>query len=223
MGVVSRMETVLRRLDLRGVLDTADVYSLFRRLVIATPEDLSVRAHVRAQKGDRILDIGCGPADVLAFLPDVSYVGFDASPRYVAAARRRFGDRGEFHCRDVTEAEVDVRAAFDIVLATGVLHHLDDAKVVHLFRLAHQALVPGGRLVTLDGCYTEHQSFGARTILSWDRGKYVRTESAYVALARAVFDDVAVTIRSDLLRIPYTHIILECKRGESTDQPVVPR
>jgi ubiquinone/menaquinone biosynthesis C-methylase UbiE len=37
-----------------------------------------VRQYIRPNTGDRILDIGCGPADILALLPkDVSYVGYD--------------------------------------------------------------------------------------------------------------------------------------------------
>jgi cyclopropane fatty-acyl-phospholipid synthase-like methyltransferase len=33
---------------------------------------------------------------------------------------------------------------FDIVLAIGVLHHLDDAEVLQLFKIAHAALKNGG-------------------------------------------------------------------------------
>ena len=32
------------------------------------------------------------------------------------------------------------RGYFDIVLAFGILHHLDDAEAVQLFRIAHDAL-----------------------------------------------------------------------------------
>jgi SAM-dependent methyltransferase len=39
---------------------------------------------------------------------------------------------------------------YDIVMAFGVLHHLDDAEGRELFRGARRALKPGGRFVTLD-------------------------------------------------------------------------
>jgi hypothetical protein len=50
----------------------------------------------------------------------------------------------------------------------------------------------------------------AQFILSNDRGKYVRTKDAYFRLAAEVFKDIQVNIHNDLLRIPYTHIIMEC-------------
>jgi hypothetical protein len=43
-----------------------------------------------------------------------------------------------------------------------------------------------------------------------DRGRYVRTREAYLALARPSFRGVKAFLRQDLLLIPYTHIILEC-------------
>ena len=53
--------------------------------------------------GDRILDVGCGPAYYFDRLPEVSYVGFDTSAPYIAYARKRYGDRGEFRCEVLTE------------------------------------------------------------------------------------------------------------------------
>ena len=103
-------------------------------------------------------------------------------------------------------------AGFDLVLATGVLHHLTDAEAVDLFRVAHAALKPGGRLVTLDGCFSPGQSFVARQMLKNDRGQYVRDEAGYLALARQVFVEVTPTVTTDLLRIPYTHLVMECRR-----------
>src|SRR5215210_6260628 len=81
-----------------------------------------------AKAGERILDVGCGPAYLLDYLPEVTYVGFDIEPRYLDYARRRFGSRGEFvHARydDGYRAKL---APFDGILLMGVLHHLDDAE-----------------------------------------------------------------------------------------------
>jgi hypothetical protein len=51
-----------------------------------------------------------------------------------------------------------------------------------------------------------------RYLLSRDRGKFVRTLPEYEALARTQFDRVATYIREDVLRIPYTHLIMVCTR-----------
>ena len=60
-----------------------------------------VRDYVRPVAKDKILDIGCGPADILNYLPDVDYTGFDSNPKYIVAARKRFDNRGNFLCRAV--------------------------------------------------------------------------------------------------------------------------
>ena len=167
--------------------------------------------YAKPAPGDKILDIGCGPADVLNFLPAVNYTGLDISPEYIGSARKRFGSRGRFCCGDVGLATIEgEQGTFDLVLAIGVIHHLDDAQATRLFDLARRALRPTGRLVTYDGCYVPQQSRIARWLLAKDRGKFVRTREEYLRLARARFSKVEPHLRHDLLRVPYTHLILNC-------------
>jgi SAM-dependent methyltransferase len=197
--------------DPRSLLALPSLYSLFRRLV---GRDASrwvyAREHIRAEPGQRVVDLGCGPGDILSFLPPVHYVGYDISPDYIERARRRFGERGEFHCRAIQEDMPVDEAGYDVVIAHGVLHHLDDAQAGELLRVARRALSPGGRLVTFDGCFTEDQSAAARLIVGLDRGRHVRNVPDYERLARGAFEQVLTSVRHDLLRIPYTHLIMEC-------------
>ncbi|CCH06365.1 Uncharacterised protein [Achromobacter xylosoxidans] len=81
-----------------------------------------------------------------------------------------------------------------------------------LFDIAYRSLKPGGRLVTIDGCYVPGQARLARYLLSKDRGEFVRSQPQYEALARSAFSNIAVHVRHDFLRVPYTHIIMECTR-----------
>ena len=78
-----------------------------------------------------------------------------------------------------------------------------------LFASAAKVMRPGGRLVTLDGAYVEGQNPIAKFMLVMDRGRFVRTPEAYLALARRHFGQVNATILHDLIAIPYTHIIIE--------------
>jgi SAM-dependent methyltransferase len=178
-----------------------------------------VRDYIRPRAGDRVLDIGCGPADVLEYLPDVDYLGLDLSPKYIESARARFGSRGRFICRSVEEMVIEEPASFDVVMANGVVHHLDDASAMRLYSLAHAALKPAGRFVAVDPAFAEGQSPLARILVKNDRGKFVRTSEAYAALASRVFPEVRVIVRHDLLRVPYTNAILECShKSESRRQ-----
>jgi SAM-dependent methyltransferase len=170
-----------------------------------------VRDFVRPFPRARILDIGCGPGSLLDFLPDdVRYVGCDVSSRYIAYAANKYGRRAKFFCSDA--AALPRSDEFDIVLATGVLHHLNDSDANALFNAAADRLAAGGRLVTLDNAYVDGQSKAARWIISMDRGRHVRTPTQYEDLARARFPTIRSFIRHDLLRIPYTHFIMECSR-----------
>jgi SAM-dependent methyltransferase len=195
---------------MKALLERPGVYSLFRRLVGRdTARSVYAREHLRLAPGQRVLDLGCGPGDILQFLPAVDYVGYDINPAYIERARKRFGERGRFFCAAVGES-LPLDGAFDVVIAHGVLHHLDDEAARALFRVARRALKPAGRLVTFDGCYAEGQSALARLFLSLDRGRHVRGREAYEKLARSAFDDVRSFVRHDLIRIPYTHLIMEC-------------
>lgn len=201
---------VERTSGIRSLLSVPAVYELMQR-AFGSPRvgEEFIRGHVRPVEGDRVLDIGCGPGDILRHLPAVRYVGVDPSVDYIASARRRFGVRGVFRVAGVDDLEPADLGAFDVVIAKGVLHHLDDAQADRLFRVAAQVLAPSGRLVTIDPAYADGQSAASRFMVGQDRGRNVRRDTAYVALARRYFDQVEVTVHQRLLRIPYTHVILE--------------
>jgi cyclopropane fatty-acyl-phospholipid synthase-like methyltransferase len=194
----------------RSVLSLAAIYNAFQNLVGARASRRNLmQRFINPLPNQRILDIGCGTAELLEFVPPtVRYVGFDASAHYIDAAKERWEHRGTFVCSLVDESSADQWGHFDIVIAIGVLHHLEDASALALFRTAKQCLKPGGRLVTVDGAHTDSQSWMARKLIDMDRGQHIRSADAYLALSKKVFDDVELTITEELLRIPYTHAVL---------------
>jgi SAM-dependent methyltransferase len=198
----------------RSVLSAPWAYDFFLSILGSNRgRRLLADDHVRAKAGDHILDIGCGTGEMLRFLPEgVHYIGFDLSQRYIDAARANFGDAGRFECSDVSDFNDDSVGQADLVMAIGILHHLDDAQSTTLIRTAWNKLRPGGRLVTFDGTFVPEQSALARALVARDRGQNIRTPEEYEALAAAVFGEVKVVVRHDLLRFPYTHCILECTR-----------
>lgn len=194
----------------RAVLVRPAVYELWSRLVGGERGRTTLlREHVRSRPGARVLDLGCGPGELLPFLGDVSYVGIDLSAKYIARARARFGDRAELRVGDVGALDDDLRD-FDLVTVVGVLHHVDDATARRLFAGAASALKPGGRCVSIDPTLVEGQPRVARAIIQADRGQHVRSPAAYAALAAEAFASVETVVRHDLLRMPYSHCVLEC-------------
>jgi len=206
--------------DPRLILSIPIAYSIFRKCVASQRAvDIYVNKTIAVKSRDKILDIGCGPGDILENLPiDVDYTGYDIDENYINKAKAKYGDRGNFICKRVSEISLsDEIGSFDIVLASGLLHHLSDTEAIHLFNLAKTILKPNGRLITLDCCYTPNQNSIARWIISKDRGEYVRNEEGYASLANQVFSDVKKEVHHNLLRIPYTHIIMECTKINASD------
>jgi len=199
--------------SLRSVLAIPAAYNLWWN-VVGGPgfAKVLVREYLQPQVGARILEIGCGPGTIVGYLPRVEYLGFDLSSKYIEAARKRF-PRAQFVCERVREFSLAKHQSFDAVLALGILHHLDDEEAKQLFQIAHDALRSGGKLITLDGVWTSDQSGTARWLLARDRGENVRSEAEYIKIASEVFVNVRPIVRHDLLRIPYTHLILECFRA----------
>lgn len=159
--------------------------------------------------GQRILDVGCGPGYVAEYFPRSEYIGFDTNRRYIEYANRKYSQRGCFFCQELNDTAVKDLNPFDLIIMNGLIHHLSDTQVIRLFQRVKRILKPGGKVVTLDGCYVKGQSGIAKKLLDCDRGKYVRDEAAYTGLASQVFDSVVTHIRSDLMLIPYTLIIMQ--------------
>ena len=106
------------------------VYKYFI-LGISKPESGAWFANeiIRAAPKARILDVGCGPADMVSRLGEVSCLGIDHDPKHIESAHARFGPRAEFRCCDATDTRLTALGKFDIVLMLGVLHHLTDCEI----------------------------------------------------------------------------------------------
>jgi SAM-dependent methyltransferase len=166
---------------------------------------------VRPGRGLSVLDIGCGPGYGIQYFDQPDYHGYDVSEPYIRWARRMY-PKGKFHALEFNEQALATSPRMDVVLMMGLLHHLNDAEAVSLFQLVSRVLKPGGRVVTLDGCYVPGQSRLAKWFLDGDRGKFVRDEAGYVSLARHAFHQVQSSIHDDFFRIPYSTIILQCSQ-----------
>jgi SAM-dependent methyltransferase len=69
-------------------LDIPVLYRLFFRLIGADVfRKIFATEYVMEQPSDKVPDIGCGPGDVLNYLPAVNYTGFDISEKYIDAAK----------------------------------------------------------------------------------------------------------------------------------------
>lgn len=212
---------------LLAVLTKPWVFNLFDYLIWKkkrVPE--LVYNYVRPYPGCRILDIGCGTASVLGYLPQTisAYDGFDMNPHYIDYARKHWRSRINctFTCRSVNNDPLTGSNQYDIVLALRILHHLSDPEAKMLIKTAHRALKPEGVMITLDNTYIPEQSKIARWLISKDRGKAVRTTEGYAALAADYFDSIRSEIIHDAFVIPYTIVIMRWMKLVDKNSLILP-
>lgn len=197
----------------RSILSRPVVYDALQGLMGARKirQEL-VSEFIRPAHDCLVVDVGCGTAEIVEYFDQsVRYIGFDISAEYIDAAKSRYGGRGEFRNGLFTEQAVAGISKADIVIALGVLHHLDDAEASHLFSIAFQALRVGGRMITIDPCFAVGQNPIARFLISKDRGQNVRDQDGYYALASSSFNEVTGVLRHRTW-VPYTHWIMECRK-----------
>jgi SAM-dependent methyltransferase len=163
---------------------------------------------VRPEWGARVLDAGCGTGTLLdALPPHVRYVGFDTNGAYIERARRKYGERGTFVCTRAGDDRYGIGGSFDVVVARGLLHHVEDAEADRFLENASRLLRPGGVFVSIDPTLHKGQSMVARLLVSLDRGRCVRTPEAYRRLLDRHFKQVDERVATDLLTVPYSHYL----------------
>ena len=199
---------------LLGWLKVPSVYNVFSAAVGGNVlRRRLMQNHVRAKPGDKVIDIGCGSAQVLQYLPGVDYIGIDINPDYIAFTRRTYGNKGTFLVGDTQFFRGDPRFKdADIMMAFGLLHHLDDEEAEQCIRFAYDALNTTGRFVCHEPCWIPSQGAISKYIMSTDRGRNIRTEQQYCQLAAKAFKRVDTWVDMKPMRIPYVTIVLECEK-----------
>ncbi|WP_214403017.1 class I SAM-dependent methyltransferase [Pseudonocardia lacus] len=108
------------------------------------------------QRGQRVLDIGCGTGNLLLALgarrPDLDLSGIDPDPKALARATRKARRTGvDVHVdRGFADALPHADASIDRVFSSLMLHHLDPPVKDATLAEVRRVLRPGGVLVLAD-------------------------------------------------------------------------
>ena len=139
-------------MSIKDILKHPSVYLLFQGLVGAKRARrlCALKNGVRPAPGLRVLDIGCGPGYVVEYFKDPRYVGFDIEPSYIEYAKRRYGSKYEFYCQWFDDEVRRKFEPFDVVLMTGVIHHLSDDDAARMLSLARACLKSDGHFVAAE-------------------------------------------------------------------------
>jgi cyclopropane fatty-acyl-phospholipid synthase-like methyltransferase len=198
------------------LLGNTFVYKTFKNLV--SPPRLvakTIEEFLQVPDGSTVLDLGCGYGDIAHFYTNrCRYVGIDSNESYIKEAQRRNANSdAEFLVGDVSDSELRKRGPFDLVLMTGVLHHLPNEHVIDVVNGSKDLVSASGRFVAIEPVFSPDQRLSARLIIASDRGRFVRDKDGYLNLLRLGFEDVNGEVIHGRLRIPYSHVVLTCKHS----------
>ena len=189
------------------LLEVARIYSKLQNIIISPNfHDVLINEYIQPFPNCTVLDVGCGPATILEHLPEVRYFGLDHNPKYIAAASKKYGNRGTFICAEVDQLSEYGLKTFDRITLLGVMHHLADEPLEALMASLTKILSSSGTLITFDPMFENDQHPIARLLTNNDRGKFVRAKSDYISFISSHFSLNSADTRRDLLRMPYTHL-----------------
>ncbi|MBF6157635.1 class I SAM-dependent methyltransferase [Nocardia cyriacigeorgica] len=156
--------------------------------------------------GRRILDAGCGSGPIFAALRGRGAIvtGFDSSTKMLELARQRLGADAALHLADIAGPLPFPDGAFDDVIASLVLHYLEDwsaplAELRRVLRPAGRLLVAVNHPFVFKLCYPDADYFatikhseeytfdGHKAVLTyWHRPLHAMTEAFSAAGFRTI-------------------------------------
>ena len=200
------------------ILEISGVYArLMNFLLGGSTYTTLVNEYIQPTTDCTVLDVGCGPAAILDFLPNVKYIGLDHNPKYIATASYKYGTKGAFICAGVDQLNDHGLETFDRIIILGVMHHLDDQQLTQLMASLKNRLNSDGVLITFDVAYEDKQNLIAKFLAKNDRGKFVRTKEQYLEFVSLAFSVEQADLHHDLLRVPYTHLITRSSAQQRLD------
>lgn len=178
-------------MDLRPsvVLESPRFYNAFQHVVGGVRMRWDALRELDLKPGERVLDLGCGPAYYLPKLPRVEYWGFDTDKTYIAWAREKWKGLGTFFDEAFGPEHLPKLPKFDAVMMMGLLHHLDDDTSSALLGTIAKALAPTGRVVALETVIYDGQAPLCRLFSKNDRGEFVRRPEHYRRLGLRSFGE----------------------------------
>jgi 2-polyprenyl-3-methyl-5-hydroxy-6-metoxy-1,4-benzoquinol methylase len=107
---------------------------------------LAIQQYLPPKAGDFVADAGCGSGVISAYLGEcgAQVLGIDNNPGALAFARDRFGsERVQFH-QGLVDEHLILERPLDKLYCLEVLEHIYPPQGLHMLRIFHDLLHPGG-------------------------------------------------------------------------------
>lgn len=202
---------------LQRFLGKSAIYRAFQSLVGAGAAGAWLAEHFwKVEEGMVVVDVGCGPADLRRMLPErISYYGFDPNREYIeTAVRTTDGSFTVGGMSDFLHERPELAGTVDLVICTGVMHHLTSEQMDELLSGVSRLLKSGGRFSALEPTWLARQDRLSKWVLSKDRGKNILFDFEWRNEVSRYFEDVEVRVVNRLIRIPYMYVLITAWKRE---------
>ena len=160
----------------------------------------------------KILDIGCGPAQILEHIPQCDYYGYDIDQRSIQYAKKKYRQKNyHFYCKKFNKTEIKKLPKFDFVIFFGILHHLSNKEADKMLTLCKRIMKKNSKLLTEDPILVEKQNIIAKFLIEKDRGINVRQKKEYINLLKKHFKKIKNKVTHQFF-IPYTWFTTICSK-----------
>ena len=160
----------------------------------------------------KILDIGCGPAQILEQIPRCDYYGYDIDQRSIQYAKKKYRKKNyHFYCKKFNKTEIKKLPKFDFVIFFGILHHLSNKEADKMLTLCKRIMKKNSKLLTEDPILVEKQNIIAKFLIEKDRGINVRQKKEYINLLKKHFKKIKNKVTHQFF-IPYTWFTTICSK-----------
>ncbi len=188
------------------------IYKLIQKVMLGTSfRKKIVRKNIKKENLN-ILDIGCGPAEIIEEFPNSNYYGYDIDKRSINYAKKKYPNKNfHFFCKKFKKDEASKLPKFDFVILFGIMHHLTNSEVKFILKLCKSKMKKNSKLLTADPVFVENQNKIARFLISSDRGKNVREKGEYANLIKSNFKKLNMQITHQAFP-PYTWLSTICEK-----------
>ena len=201
-----------RKNQIYNFINNPLIYKIIQGIMSGTSLRNSIIKKNIKKSNLKILDIGCGPAQILEHIPQCDYYGYDIDNRSIQYAKKKYHQKNyHFYCKKFNKTELKKLPKFDFIIFFGILHHLSNKEVYEILKLCKKIMKKNSKLLTEDPILLENQNVIAKFLIKKDRGLNVRDKQEYINLLKKHFKKIKNKVTHQYF-IPYTWFTTICSK-----------
>ncbi len=197
---------------LHDFINSPRIYKIIQNVMSGTSFRKKIIRENIKKKNLKILDIGCGPAEIIEYIPECIYYGYDIDKRSIEYAKKKYKNKNyKFFCKEFKHSDVKKLPNFDFIILFGILHHLSNKQAKNILNLCKKKMKKNSKLLTEDPIFIKNQNLIAKFLIKNDRGMNVRKKNQYINLLKIYFRNCKSKVTKQHF-IPYTWFTTVCKK-----------